>query len=438
MRYTIPWGNASLSFDAPEESVVFSGLMEKLPPLKNLEQALIDALDHPIGKPPLSQLVKSAEKGVLFLVEDATRNTPLERILPTIITYLNKAGIPDEKISFLTAPGTHRVMTPGEIEKKLGAPMVKRFNVYQHDATRADELVNIGQVMAGDYPVPVEINRRALEGKFLFGLGNIVPHSDAGYSGGAKILQPGICGFVTTAATHAAAGFCPDIPLGMKEGNPCRRGMEAVAEQVGLSFILNTVKNYDGEICGIFAGDFIKAHRAGVDLAEKSFKVDIPEQADIVIVSSYPADLDFWQAGKGITAAYFAVKEKGVIIFVSPCTEGLAANHPRFREWLAKPLAKVLEDLRKYKPQDEEADLVSGVLAVCNCRARDRAAIFAVTQGLSGADLEALQFTSFPDITSALKEALKRKPGGTIGILPQGGISLPKTGKNGGNYASHR
>jgi nickel-dependent lactate racemase len=211
----------------------------------------------------------------------------------------------------------------------------------------------------------------------------------------------------------------------MKEGNPCRMGMEAVAARVGLSFILNTVKNRDGEVCGVFAGDFIKAHRAGVEMAEQSFKVGINRPADILVVSSYPADLDFWQASKGVTAAYFAVNPGGIIIFVSPCTEGLAFNHPKFREWLAKPLHRVLEDLRKYPAEDEAADLVSGVLAVCNCRARDRASIYAVTQGLTDEDLKALQYTPFRDVQSALDEAMRKKPDGTIGILPQGGISLP-------------
>ncbi|MDR3122283.1 MAG: nickel-dependent lactate racemase [Treponema sp.] len=425
VRFTIPWAGSSLAFEAPGRSVIFTGEMRVLPPAASLEEAVLQALDKPIGTPPLGELVKAPGLRILFLVEDATRNTPLDRILPLVTGYLNKQGVPDRNMTFLTAPGTHRIMTEGEIMDKLGKEIVGRFKIYQHDATAVSELADLGKVMAGDYPVPVQINRRVLDAGFLFGLGNIVPHSDAGYSGGAKILQPGVCGFATTAATHAAAGFCPDIPLGMKENNPCRMGMEAVAAQAGLSFILNTVKNCEGAVCGVFAGDFIRAHRAGVDMAEQAFKVKVPELADIVIVSSYPADLDFWQAGKGVTAAYFAVKPGGIIIFVSPCTEGLASNHPRFREWLARPLKKVLEDLRRYSPADENADLISGVLAVCNCRARERADIYAVTQGLSQEDLAALGYRPFPNVQAALDEALRRKPGATIGILPQGGISLP-------------
>lgn len=424
MNYRIPYGDGELSLEIPAESVIFEGKMQNLPAIANLEEKITEALDNPIGTPPLREIA-AGKKNILFLVEDATRTTPLARILPVIVEYLNNCGVPDDRVKFLTAPGTHRVMTDGEILAKLGPGIVKRFEIFQHDANAEDQLADLGTVMAGDYPVPVQVNRRLLGADFIFGLGNIVPHCDAGYSGGAKILQPGVCGFATTAATHAAAGLCPDIPLGMKNGNPCREGIEDVARRVGLSFILNTVKNCDDEVCGVFAGDFIKAHRAGCDMAEASFMVGIPEPADIVIASSHPADLDFWQASKGLASAYFAVKKGGVVIFASPCTEGLAFNHPRFREWLAMPLDEVLRELRAFAPDDREADLVSAVVAADNCRVRDRADVYMVTDGLTDEDFAALKFRRFADIREAVGEALRRKPGAKVGILPHGGISLP-------------
>lgn len=137
---------------------------------------------------------------------------------------------------------------------------------------------------------------------------------------------------------------------------------------VNLAFIVNVVKNCSGDICGVFAGDCVQAHRAGVAMAEESFKILVGEGADIVIVSSHPADLDYWQAIKGVTAAYFAVKKGEIIVFVAPCREGLATNHPRFREWLSLPLDEVLSRLKASSPYDVEADMVSAVLSVCNCR----------------------------------------------------------------------
>jgi nickel-dependent lactate racemase len=431
LKYGIPYGRSQLFFEVPPESVVFMGEMTRLPALADFERALLSALDSPIGTPALKELARGKEN-ILFLVEDATRSTPLDKIVPVLTEYLNRSGIPDGAMSFLTAPGTHRVMTEREIEDKLGAETVRRFKIYQHDATVAKDIADLGSITlrtpgggSGDYRIPVRVNRRVLSADLLIGLGNIVPHSDAGFSGGSKILQPGVCDFVTTAATHAAAGLCPDIPLGMVESNPCREGIEAVARKVGLSFILNVVQNYEGEPAGVFAGDCVKAHRAGVELSRASFSVDVPRPADIVIVSSSPADMDYWQANKALSCAYFTVEEGGTVIFAAPCHEGLAHNHPRFREWLALPLAETLKRLRAADPEDPESDMVSAVLAVCNCRVRDKARIVFVGEGLTEEDFQALQYERRATVQEAVDEALRQKPDASVGILPKGGISLP-------------
>ncbi|MDO9544384.1 MAG: nickel-dependent lactate racemase [Synergistaceae bacterium] len=424
MKYSIPYGKQQIEFEAPERSVIFTGEMTNIPKVEDLRNSVLSALDNPIGTPPLKELAKG-KKNIVFLFEDSTRDTPLAEIMPVVIGYLNANGIKDDVMSFLSAPGTHRVMTKQEIIAKLGPDIVGRFMVRQHDATLLGDMVDLGFVDAGGYKIPVHVNRYALDADLLIGLGNIVPHSDAGYSGGAKIVQPGVCDFVTTSATHLTAGLCPDIPLGMIKGNPCRQGIEEVAKIVGLSFILNVVKNYEGNVAGIFTGDFIKAHRTGVSLAEKSFKVDMPALADIVVVSSSPADLDYWQAEKGVTGAYFAVKPGGIIVFAAPCYEGLAHNHPRFREWLSLPLDEVIKGLKAASPEDVNADIVSAVLAVCNCRIRNRAKIFVVSDGLTEEDLAAMQYTRFSTVQSALDEAMRLIPNAKIGILPKGGISLP-------------
>ena len=428
MRYDIPYGDRKIGFEAPEESVIFKGEISNIPPLKDLKDVLVSSLESPLGTPPLKDLARG-KKNIVFLVEDSTRSTPLDIIMPLITGYLEENGVPDDAMSFLTAPGTHRIMTDREILEKLGPEMVRRFKVVQHDATVAEDMVDIGTVMAGDYKIPAHVNRYALASDLLVGVGNVVPHCDAGYAGGAKILQPGVCGFVTTSATHAAAGFCPDIPLGVADGNPCREGIEKVAKIAGLAFIVNIVKNHQGEIAGVFSGDFIRAHREGIKLAERSFRISVPQPADIVVVSSWPSDMDYWQATKGVSCAYFTVKKGGVIIFAAPCEEGLAHNHPLFREWLSLSLDEALRKLRAASPEDVEADMVSAVLSICNCRAREKAKIFSVTEGLTEEDIAAMQYTPFPTVQAALDEALKIIPGATIGIIPMGGISLPFVGK---------
>lgn len=201
--------------------------------------------------------------------------------------------------------------------------------------------------------------------------------------------------------------------------------MEKVAKRVGLRFIINTIMNFKNEVIDIVAGDFVKAHRKGANIAEKAFGVRVLEPADIVIVSSHPADIDYWQAEKGVISAYFAMKEDGFIIYVAPCPEGLEHNHPKFREWLKMSFSGACDLIRKIPLKDETADLVSADLAICNSRVREKANILAVSHGLAEADLKILGYKPFKAVRDALDFALATIPDGTIGILPRGGDCLP-------------
>jgi len=419
---TFPYGAENIEISLPDR-IVFDGLMKIIEPPNDLVGLLKNSLENPIGCDRLDQLVSAGDK-VLILIEDNTRNTPVNSILPILIDYLKACGILESDVEILTAPGTHRVMTEPEIIEKVGQRIFDSINISQHDFRDSDSLIDLGSVDAGDYQIPIRINKKVQEVDFIIGIGNIIPHCDAGYSGGAKILQPGICGYSTTAATHAAAALLQEIPLGVVE-NPCRMGMERVAKRAGLRFIVNTVMNNRNEVIDVVSGDYVRAHRSGSSLSKKAFEVDIPEAADIVIVSSQPADIDYWQAEKGIISAYFAVKEGGIIIFVAPCYEGLAHNHPRFQEWLKLSYREATDRIRKIDFNDEDADLVSADLAICNARVREKARIYCVSHGLSEEDLNILRYKGFEDLQSAIDAALAEIPDATIGLLPRGGDCLP-------------
>lgn len=424
MQFTVPFGKLNQQFNVPSIlDVAFAGGMHSIAPVSNIKKAIHEQLDCPIGTPSLGEMARDKKK-IVILIEDNTRHTPLRDILPILIEYLNGYDVQDSDISFLTAQGTHRLMTQNEMVEKIGVDLYKRFRVFQHDATSYDELVDLGYVKADGYNIPVHVNRIAVEADLLIGVGDIVPHSDAGYSGGSKIVQPGVCGFATTAATHIAAALLPEIPLGMAE-NPCRFGMDQVAKKVGLSFILNIVKNSEGQIIAVFGGDFIKAHREGIAIAKQAYGVKIPRLGDIVLVSSFPCDDDYWQASKGLISAYFATKPGGIIIFAAPCYEGLEHNHPKLRDWLKLPLREVIAKAKITRPEDLKEDLVAADIAICNARIREKCKVFIVTDGLSDEDIDILGFVRFSTIQSALDEASRLSSGNDLGILPKGGISLP-------------
>lgn len=398
--------------------------MNELPELRDLSGEILRRLENPTGTRPFSELA-AGKRNVVILIEDGTRHTPLTLILPVMIDCLNRCGVPDDRISFLTAPGTHRLMTAAEIESKIGPEMVRRFRVVQHDAADVSSLRDLGFVRAGELEIPVSVNAYSLEADFLIGLGSITPHPDAGFSGGAKIVQPGICGFATTAATHLASGLLPVIPLGDVD-TLARAGMEKVAARVGLAFILNAVLNASGEVTAIVAGDFIAAHREGVGIARKNYRVGIPRRADIVVAGSSPCDADFWQAGKGLFAGSFAVRDGGILIFVSPCPEGLADAHPGLARWLGMSNAEASALIRSLDPNESDLDFVAADVALNNSRVRERCSIFTVSDGLSESDVKLLGHEKFATLQDAVDEAERRLPGGSFGILPKSGVSLPE------------
>ncbi len=423
LHITIPYGSTSLEADVPEASVIFTGGFEELPALADFEATLRARLERPTAGRPLREIAE-AQASALVLVDDNTRQTPVARILPVLFDHLNEAGLADERIEILTASGTHRVMTNQELRDKVGEEAHRRVAITQHDCRALETIVDLGTVTVGRSVIPVQINRKVLDADLIIGLGSIVPHSDAGFTGGAKIVQPGVCGTATTAATHIAAALLDEIPLGDAD-NPCRLGMEEVARKVGLGFIVNVVQDHRGRPLEIVGGDFVAAHRRGTEVSRRAHGVAISAPADIVIVGSYPGDIDWWQAEKCLVAAYFAVKQGGVVVFAGPCYEGLVHNHPRLRDWLKLSYDEARAKASGIDPDDDDADLIAADVAIANAKVREKADILMVTEGLSDADVELLGYGRMPDLRTAVARARELRPEGTIGVLPYGGLCMP-------------
>jgi lactate racemase len=419
----IPFGENRACADVSPERIVFDGKMKTHASLEDFETLLLQKLDNPIGAPPLKELVRPDDR-VLILIDDNTRATPVRRILPVLIDYLIDCGVVAEKIEIMTAPGTHRKMTQIELEEKVGPAVYGAFAIHQHDFSDEASMADVGSFVLCGVQVPMIVNKKALEADFLIGLGSIVPHCDAGFSGGGKIVQPGICGKATTAATHLLGALLPEIPLGVLDDNPCRQGIDMVARKVGLAFIVNVVMAPEGGVVDIFAGDVLQAHRAGCKVSLAVYGVPIPQRADIVIVSAAPGDIDYWQAQKGLVAAYFAVKPGGVIIIAARCYEGLEHNHPQLRQWVKMSYAQA-RDLALRIPLDSDQDLVAADIAMGHCRARERADIYILTDGLTREQIALLGYAPFDTLQAAVDAALKKIPDATIGILPRGADCFP-------------
>ena len=421
--YHIPYSHRMIPIDLPASRVIFTGELPKTEELLHWQDQLIPLLDHPTAGPSLWERLSPGDH-IVILVEDQTRHTPVSEILPVLIRYLITHGSREEDLEILIAPGTHRILTEDELTQKLGSEVRQRIKVSQHDYRDLESLVHLPDVTIGDLTIPVSVNRTCIEADLLIGLGNIIPHPNAGYSGGAKILAPGCCGPDSVSAAHTAAALMGYLPLGMKE-NDCRHAFEAIASAAGLDFIINVILNPAEEVVGIVTGDFVKAHRAGTDLSRASFGTPIPEEADILISCAYPYDCDFWQCEKSMVSGFFAVKEGGIMILPMPCLEGIAHNHDTLLDWLALSREEAIALARHTFLTHGEGDLVAAGIAIGALTASEKARIFVYSEGLSDDTIKEMGYRPFPSLQAAIDTALAEIPQGTIGILPHGGDCLP-------------
>ncbi|MCA1755412.1 MAG: nickel-dependent lactate racemase [Spirochaeta sp.] len=378
-------------------------------------------LAHPIGAPRLSEAARGASS-VLILCDDITRQTPADRILPFILQELREAGIAEAAISILIAGGTHRAMTQSELQHKLGPDILAQIKVAQHAEDPA--LMDLGYTELG---TPLHLNRAVVEAEFVVGLGQIVPHRVAGFSGGAKIVQPGICGPETTGATHwLSARYDASEILGCVE-NPVRSELEQVAEQAGLSYLVNVVLDGSATVTQLFAGDFRAAFRAGAAAARTLYRARIPRRSPIVIVESYPADIELWQAAKGIYAGDLVVSDGGTLILVSPCPEGVSVAHG----------SEILK--HGYAPYDTVAGAVAagGIrdltvaahLVHCGRLLSRNVDVLLVCPGITAEQTEALGYHWAGSVSAAFSGACARAGGcGDAVVLRHGGDLLPIVG----------
>jgi nickel-dependent lactate racemase len=312
---------------------------------------------------------------------------------------LQDGGAAPENIELLVALGTHRPMSPAEQEMKFGRHICEAYPIHMHHWNNPAELRNLGTTAGGTV---IEVNKRLQDADLIIGVGQIVPHRVAGYSGGSKIVQPGVCGAVTTGQTHwLSAQFRGEDIMGRIE-NPVRAEMDQVARKANLKFIANAVMDLSDRIVALVCGEPSAAFREGASLSRKIFGAHIPQKGDIVITDSYPADLEMWQASKGIYAADLAVKPGGVIVMISPCTEGVCAEHPDVLKYGYLTYSEV----KRLVDCGEIADLTLAAHLIHVGRViREKASTILVSSGIEASTSASLGFIAADHPQEALEKA---------------------------------
>ena len=418
MRISFPYPEMH-SIDVPDQNLlgIFSPLTVRV---EKIEEKIIDeAFSRPIGSDPLSEILKGC-KDVLIVIDDYTRTTPVQKILPRLLKELERGGIKPSRIRILIALGTHRPMTEEEIIKKFGEDIPKRYPILNHPWWDPSQLINLGETERG---TPVFVNRMVEGVDFIVGIGQIVPHRVSGFSGGGNIIQPGICGEETTGKTHwLSAQFKGREILGKIE-NPVKEEIERVAKKVGLKWTINTIQDGSGRLIEVVAGDPAQAYRTGAKRSFEVYQSQLPQEADIVIADSHPYNSDLWVAAKGIYAAELAVKQGGVVILITLCPEGVSPSHPEVLELGYQTFEEVDQKVRQgvIKKLTVAAHLVHVGRVI-----KERARGIMVCPGISKEEKERLGFLHAGNPQEALDIAFSLMGGDAkVAVLQRGGEILP-------------
>ena len=389
----------------PDDTPVLVSKVDQLASDRDGLEIVREAMEHPIASPRLKELA-AGKPDCVIIISDHTRPVPSPDILPNMIRELRE-GSPDIKITLLVATGFHRGTTVEELRSKLGDALYEEFkdNIVVHNAHDPATNVKVGVLPSGPDCI---LDKVAMDASLLVAEGFIEPHFFAGFSGGRKSILPGIADAVTVMGNHCSKFIdSPFARTGILDHNPMHEDMLAAARMAHLAFIVNVVIDENKKTVAAFAGDFELAHRKGCDFIADYVCVK-PVPADIVISTNggWPLDQNAYQSPKGMTAAEATVKDGGVIIMLSSCTDGnggdffyhIIADEPDIETAYQKFLAT---------PQEETApdQWCSQILA----RIARRYKVIFVAEPEQKEMIEGLKLTYAPSLAEAYKMAREIK-----------------------------
>ena len=331
MRVEMAFGKTGLSLDLPEApahpgATRWTVLEPRwAAPLDDERAAVAAALDHPVAGPSLEEMARG-KRSAAISVCDITRPAPNQVTLPVVLERLERAGMARENITILIATGLHRPAPPDEIVSIVGQEISRNYSVENHFARKQADHRHLGDTSRG---TPVWIDRRFTDADLHITLGFIEQHLMAGFSGGRKLIAPGLAHQDTIRSLHSPL-FMRDARAveGSIEDNPLHAELLEIAGLARHDFALDVALAPGRRICGVFAGEPRASHAAGIAFVRERTTAWIPSLYDAAITSAagYPLDLTFYQTVKGITAASHVVKPGGSILVVSACEEGAGAE----------------------------------------------------------------------------------------------------------------
>lgn len=423
MRVKLEYGRTGLEVELPDASVVRKLSLKDAEPLADPAAEVRRLLAAPNGTPPLAELAKG-KRSACIVICDITRPVPNKIILPEILATLEASGIPRDKIVILNATGLHRPNLGDELVEMVGEEIVRNYRIENHYGKELDQHTYLGESPRG---VPIWIDSRYVEAELKITTGLIEPHLMAGYSGGRKLICPGIAALETVKVWHGPAFLeHPNADCGILEGNPVHEENTWIGRKAGCDFIVNVVIDAQRRPLCFVAGDMEAAFYQGVDFVRKVVRDTVTAEVDVVVTSSagYPLDTTFYQCVKGLTGALPIVKQGGTIILAGSMTEGIGS--PEFQQLFREneSLEIFMERIlgKDYFVMDQwQLEELAKV--------RRKAKVKIVSQGLPAATLNSLFVESAPSVEQAVAESLAEYgPSAKIAVIPKGPYVLAQVG----------
>jgi lactate racemase len=416
----LAYGSTGLDVELPEDRTTVV-LPREVPAAPDPVGLLRTAMREPVAGPPLRDLVRPGQR-VVVSVCDGTRAQPRDLMVPALLDELDGLVDPAD-VLVLVATGTHRANTDAELRAMLGDRVVDTCRVENHDARDEETLVYLGEHGDG---VPVWLDRRWLEADVRITTGFVEPHFFAGFSGGPKLVVPGLAGLETVLVLHDAGRIgSPRAVWGVCEGNPVHDDIRAVVAAVGrVDFALDVTLDREQRVVGAFGGELFAMHAAAREAAREIAMAPVDGLFDVVVTtgSGYPLDQNLYQAVKGMSAAATVVKEGGTIVCAAECRDGFP-DHGSFREVLQsagspEELLAAIDARPRTVPDQWQVQVQAGIQA--------RARVVVHTSHLSVEELAAAHLERTDDIAATVLAELERRgPDARVCVLPEGPQTIP-------------
>jgi nickel-dependent lactate racemase len=420
MRIDLAFGKTGLTVELPSGFRYRVLEARSAQPLADPARAIETALDSPIASSALIDLARGKFSAAISVC-DITRPAPNRQTLPPVLARLEQAGIRRQNITILIATGLHRPATGDEIREICGEAVASTCRVVNHNARALAEHRHLGATAAG---TPVHIDERFAAADLHITLGFIEPHLMLGFSGGRKLIAPGLAAQETIKVLHSPRFMRePRAVEGSIEENPLHRELLEIARMARHDFLLDVALARNRAIAGVFAGSAVEAHRRGVDFVSRVMLETLDEPVDAVITTSagYPLDLTFYQSIKGITAASHIVKPGGRILLVAACEEGAGA--PEFRRMVAENPSDrdFLDRITAAPVVVDQWQLEKLALVTAN------AEVMFYVPGLPAVYHSSLWGPSFSSAAEAIAAlTCSLRPGASIAVIPEGPYVLAR------------